>query len=204
MRVLFSLVSYAFEIGKVGTLWDASWKWCFVNFNRTFNFYISIFDFMVSHFFITPRTFGLIGNLQNEFWYLFRLTVLKSVSLSSILFTFFHFILQGMFTLISLTGALQLPENKGGRNGSGSSLISLAAPDGHVLGGKAAGVLLATTPVQLLLSNGIKIWCQVLPIVWWWKFTILYFVNHIVYVSSFMCVGLTNVWCCDLFPIIYR
>ena len=55
-------------------------------------------------------------------------------------------IFQGRFELLSLSGLFLLAEN-GQRNGSLS--VSLAGPDGRVIGGRVAGSLRAASPVQV-------------------------------------------------------
>lgn len=77
--------------------------------------------------------------------------------LSSILFIFCHFILQGPYAIISLTGALEPSESYGGRTRPRNLRISMAGADGRVSGGEVAGTLTAAEPVQVLLSNSVKL-----------------------------------------------
>lgn len=42
-------------------------------------------------------------------------------------------------------------ENSGARSRSGGMSVSLASPDGRVVGGGVAGLLVAASPVQVLL-----------------------------------------------------
>ena len=63
------------------------------------------------------------------------------------------FSLQGEFEIISLSGFTQQSENNSGHNGIRSLNVSLAGPDGRVLGGEVAGALTAASAVQVSLSN---------------------------------------------------
>ncbi|KAM7530972.1 hypothetical protein LguiB_034382 [Lonicera macranthoides] len=58
---------------------------------------------------------------------------------------------EGRFEIISLTGSFSPSESNGNRNRS--LTISLAGSDGHVLGGGVAGVLIAATPVQVIVGS---------------------------------------------------
>lgn len=58
------------------------------------------------------------------------------------------FSLQGEFEIISLTGFTQQSENNS-HNGMRSLNVSLAGPDGRVLGGEVAGALTAASAVQV-------------------------------------------------------
>ncbi|RDX65065.1 AT-hook motif nuclear-localized protein 10, partial [Mucuna pruriens] len=60
---------------------------------------------------------------------------------------------EGRFEILSLGGTLILAENDahGGRIGGLS--VSLSGPDGRVLGGGVAGLLIAASPVQLVLAS---------------------------------------------------
>lgn len=83
------------------------------------------------------------------------------MSVGSILFTKCHFTLQGRFEIISLSGALKLSENNGEHSRTSSLCVSVAGSDGRVLGGGVAGMLTAASPVQVLLSDGMKS-CQLI------------------------------------------
>lgn len=63
------------------------------------------------------------------------------------LFTFEN---QGRFEILSLSGSFLLVENNGHRSRTGGLSVTLSAPDGHVLGGCVAGLLIAASPVQVL------------------------------------------------------
>lgn len=58
--------------------------------------------------------------------------------------------LQGCFEILCLSGSYLLTDNSGTRNRSGGLSISLASPDGRVIGGGVAGMLIAARPVQVL------------------------------------------------------
>ncbi|KAL5862497.1 hypothetical protein ACOSQ3_000011 [Xanthoceras sorbifolium] len=60
---------------------------------------------------------------------------------------------EGRFEIISLAGSFSLSENNGGRSRSGGLSVSLAGPDGRVLGGGVAGMLMAASPVQIILGS---------------------------------------------------
>lgn len=60
---------------------------------------------------------------------------------------------EGRFEIISLSGSFLLSENSGSRNRTGGLSVSLAGPDGRVLGGGVAGMLLAATPVQVVVGS---------------------------------------------------
>lgn len=61
-----------------------------------------------------------------------------------------HFtIFQGRFEILSLSGSFMPTENGGTKVRSGGMSVSLAGPDGRVLGGGLAGLLVASGPVQV-------------------------------------------------------
>jgi predicted DNA-binding protein with PD1-like motif len=60
------------------------------------------------------------------------------------------FDLQGRFELLSLSGSFMPTENCGTRSRSGGMSVSLASPDGRVVGGGVAGLLVAGSPVQVI------------------------------------------------------
>lgn len=68
-----------------------------------------------------------------------------------------HFCLQGRFEIISLSGSFLLSENNGNRSRTGGLSVSLAGSDGRVLGGGVAGMLMAASPVQVLLVLFMKL-----------------------------------------------
>ncbi|XP_030533653.1 AT-hook motif nuclear-localized protein 8 isoform X1 [Rhodamnia argentea] len=60
---------------------------------------------------------------------------------------------EGRFEIICLSGSFLCPENETGRSRAGALSISLAGPDGRVLGGGVAGLLIAATPVQVIVGS---------------------------------------------------
>lgn len=66
---------------------------------------------------------------------------------------------EGQYEIISLSGSYLLSEGNGSSRTGGLS-VSFAGPDGHVLGGRIAGVLKAAVPVQVIggsfLADGKK------------------------------------------------
>lgn len=56
---------------------------------------------------------------------------------------------QGRFEILSLSGSIMLTESGGQRSRTGGLSVSLAGPDGRVLGGGVAGLLTAAAPVQV-------------------------------------------------------
>ncbi|GLJ55355.1 hypothetical protein SUGI_1187790 [Cryptomeria japonica] len=67
---------------------------------------------------------------------------------------------EGRFEILSLSGSFLLTENGGARSRTGGLSVSLASPDGRVIGGGVAGMLMAASPVQVVvgsfISNGQK------------------------------------------------
>lgn len=59
---------------------------------------------------------------------------------------------QGRFEILSLSGSFTITEVGGVLNRSGGLSVSLAGPDGRVIGGGLAGLLIAATPIQVSLS----------------------------------------------------
>ncbi|CAH8310803.1 unnamed protein product [Eruca vesicaria subsp. sativa] len=60
---------------------------------------------------------------------------------------------EGRFEILSLSGSLLLVENNGHRSRTGGLSVSLSAPDGSVLGGSVAGLLIAASPVQIVIGS---------------------------------------------------
>lgn len=58
---------------------------------------------------------------------------------------------QGRFEILSLSGSFMPTETGGTRSRSGGMSVSLASPDGRVVGGGVAGLLVAASPVQVRL-----------------------------------------------------
>lgn len=57
--------------------------------------------------------------------------------------------LQGRFEILSLTGSFMPSDNGVTKSRSGGMSVSLSGPDGRVLGGGLAGMLVAAGPVQV-------------------------------------------------------
>lgn len=57
--------------------------------------------------------------------------------------------LQGHFEILSLSGSFMPTDNGGTKSRAGGMSVSLAGPDGRVLGGGLAGMLIAAGPVQV-------------------------------------------------------
>ncbi|KAK4365264.1 hypothetical protein RND71_016622 [Anisodus tanguticus] len=60
---------------------------------------------------------------------------------------------EGRFEILSLTGSLMPSETGGMRSRSGGMSVSLASPDGRVVGGGIAGLLVAAGPVQIVIGS---------------------------------------------------
>ena len=74
-------------------------------------------------------------------------------------FTLFILSLQGRFEILSLSGSFMPNDSGGTRSRSGGMSVSLASPDGRVVGGGVAGLLVAAGPVQVWL-----LFCQCHPL----------------------------------------
>lgn len=57
--------------------------------------------------------------------------------------------LQGRFEILSLSGSFMPTDSGGTKSRTGGMSVSLAGPDGRVLGGGIAGLLVAAGPVQV-------------------------------------------------------
>lgn len=57
--------------------------------------------------------------------------------------------MQGRFEILSLVGSFLVTESGIHQGRTGGLSVSLAAPDGSVLGGRVAGLLIAASPVQV-------------------------------------------------------
>ncbi|KAK4743882.1 hypothetical protein SAY87_010194 [Trapa incisa] len=60
---------------------------------------------------------------------------------------------EGRFEILSLSGSFMPNETGGTRGRSGGMSISLASPDGRVVGGGVAGLLVAASPVQVVVGS---------------------------------------------------
>uniref|UniRef100_A0A2P2K2K3 AT-hook motif nuclear-localized protein n=1 Tax=Rhizophora mucronata TaxID=61149 RepID=A0A2P2K2K3_RHIMU len=56
---------------------------------------------------------------------------------------------EGRFEILSLSGSFMPTETQGARSRSGGMSVSLVSPDGRVVGGSVAGLLIASSPVQV-------------------------------------------------------
>ncbi|XP_052172068.1 AT-hook motif nuclear-localized protein 7-like [Diospyros lotus] len=67
---------------------------------------------------------------------------------------------EGRFEILSLSGSFTISENGGVRSRTGGLSVSLAGPDGRVIGGGIAGLLMAASPIQMVVGsfmpNGFK------------------------------------------------
>ncbi|XP_022999728.1 AT-hook motif nuclear-localized protein 10-like [Cucurbita maxima] len=60
---------------------------------------------------------------------------------------------EGRFEILSLSGSFLLSDNGGQRSRAGGLSVSLSGPDGRVLGGGVAGLLTASSPVQVVVGS---------------------------------------------------
>lgn len=60
---------------------------------------------------------------------------------------------EGRFEILSLTGSYTFTESGGVRSRNGGLSISLAGPDGRVVGGSVAGWLIAASPIQVVVGT---------------------------------------------------
>ncbi|PKU63597.1 AT-hook motif nuclear-localized protein 1 [Dendrobium catenatum] len=60
---------------------------------------------------------------------------------------------EGWFEILSLSGSFMPNDNGGTISRSGGISVSLASPDGRVLGGAVAGLLIAASPVKVVLGS---------------------------------------------------
>ncbi|MQM12890.1 hypothetical protein Taro_045810 [Colocasia esculenta] len=60
---------------------------------------------------------------------------------------------EGRFEIISLSGSFTITENGGMRSRTGGISVSLAGPDGRVVGGGVSGMLLAASPIQVVVGS---------------------------------------------------
>nr|POE90966.1 at-hook motif nuclear-localized protein 1 [Quercus suber] len=68
---------------------------------------------------------------------------------------------EGRFEILSLSGSFTVTDNGGMRSRTGGLSVSLAGPDGRVIGGGIAGLLTAAGPLQIVVGsfmpNGYKV-----------------------------------------------
>ncbi|KAK1439259.1 hypothetical protein QVD17_05075 [Tagetes erecta] len=60
---------------------------------------------------------------------------------------------EGCFEILSLSGSFMVAEVDGQRSRTGGLSVALSGPDGRVLGGNVAGLLIAASPVQLIVGS---------------------------------------------------
>ncbi|KAK6935267.1 PPC domain [Dillenia turbinata] len=60
---------------------------------------------------------------------------------------------EGRFEILSLSGSFMPNDTGGTRSRSGGMSVSLASPDGRVVGGGVAGLLVAASPVQVVVGS---------------------------------------------------
>ncbi|CAH9143061.1 unnamed protein product [Cuscuta epithymum] len=60
---------------------------------------------------------------------------------------------EGRFEILSISGSFIYSEVGGQRSRTGGLSVSLAGPDGSVLGGSVAGLLIAAAPVQVIVGS---------------------------------------------------
>ncbi|KAI4311679.1 hypothetical protein MLD38_036556 [Melastoma candidum] len=60
---------------------------------------------------------------------------------------------EGRFEILSLSGSFMPSESGGTRSRSGGMSVSLSSPDGRVVGGGVAGLLVAAGPVQVVVGS---------------------------------------------------
>ncbi|KAK9143722.1 hypothetical protein Syun_013122 [Stephania yunnanensis] len=60
---------------------------------------------------------------------------------------------EGRFEILCLSGSFLLTENGGSRSRTGGLSVSLSSPDGRVIGGGVGGMLIAASPVQVVVGS---------------------------------------------------
>ncbi|KAK5776116.1 Putative DNA-binding ESCAROLA -like protein [Gossypium arboreum] len=60
---------------------------------------------------------------------------------------------EGRFEILCLSGSYLLTSDNGSRNRTGGLSVSLASPDGRVIGGGVGGMLIAASPVQVIIGS---------------------------------------------------
>lgn len=60
---------------------------------------------------------------------------------------------EGRFEILCLSGSYLLSANSGSHSRTGGLSVSLASPDGRVIGGGVGGVLIAASPVQVIVGS---------------------------------------------------
>ncbi|KAF6175162.1 hypothetical protein GIB67_022843 [Kingdonia uniflora] len=60
---------------------------------------------------------------------------------------------EGLFEILCLSGSYMVTDNDGSRNRTGGLTVSLSSPDGRVIGGGVGGMLIAASPVQVIVGS---------------------------------------------------
>ncbi|KAK3445524.1 hypothetical protein EUGRSUZ_A01561 [Eucalyptus grandis] len=60
---------------------------------------------------------------------------------------------EGRFEILSLTGSFTFTDSGGVKSRTGGLSVSLAGPDGRVIGGGIAGLLVAASPIQVVIGS---------------------------------------------------
>ncbi|TKY53041.1 AT-hook motif nuclear-localized protein 1 [Spatholobus suberectus] len=60
---------------------------------------------------------------------------------------------EGRFEILSLSGSFTVADNSGMKSRTGGLSVSLAGPDGRVIGGGVAGLLTAAGPIQIVVGS---------------------------------------------------
>ncbi|XP_042480968.1 AT-hook motif nuclear-localized protein 9-like [Macadamia integrifolia] len=60
---------------------------------------------------------------------------------------------EGRFEILCLSGSYMLTDNGGSRSRTGGLSVSLSSPDGRVIGGGVGGMLIAASPVQVIVGS---------------------------------------------------
>lgn len=60
---------------------------------------------------------------------------------------------EGRFEILSLSGSFTVSDASGARSRTGGLSVSLAGPDGRVIGGGIAGLLMAAGPIQIVVGS---------------------------------------------------
>ncbi|KAJ9188346.1 hypothetical protein P3X46_003711 [Hevea brasiliensis] len=60
---------------------------------------------------------------------------------------------EGRFEILCLSGSYLVTNNGGSRNRTGGLSVSLASPDGRVIGGGVGGMLIAASPAQVIVGS---------------------------------------------------
>ena len=101
---------------------------------------IGFVEHLISHFLIISYYY-----VYTNFW--------KYWVFFFIMLNYLPLFLQGRFEILSLSGSFMPTDSGGTRSRSGGMSVSLASPDGRVVGGGVAGLLVAASPVQACLLS---------------------------------------------------